>query len=107
VRRRIALRGKRAVAFLDFIKNRQTSKQQSVGNRPQEQKPGTAKEMYARQAAGEKANPMEQMPPAELAKLDALRQSLKRPHGIAIRRWSLPLPRRPMAWKIARRCART
>ena len=41
--------------FLDFIKNRNVSQQQSVANKPQDQKPETAKEMHSRQAAQEKA----------------------------------------------------
>jgi len=43
------------MAFLDFIKNRNVSQQQSVANKPQDQKPETAKEMHSRQAAQEKA----------------------------------------------------
>jgi hypothetical protein len=43
------------MAFLDFIKNRNASQQQSVANKSQEQKPETAKEMYARETAQEKA----------------------------------------------------
>ena len=41
--------------FLDFIKNRNVSQQQSVANKPQDQKPETAKEMNSREAAQEKA----------------------------------------------------
>src|ERR1017187_10863634 len=43
------------MAFLDFMKNRNASQQQSVANKPQDQKPETAKEMHTRQAAHEKA----------------------------------------------------
>ena len=43
------------MALLDFIKNRNAAQQQSVANRPQEQKPETAKEMHTRQAAQDKA----------------------------------------------------
>jgi len=43
------------MALLDFIRNRQESQQQSVAQTPQEQKPETAKEMYSRQDAQEKA----------------------------------------------------
>src|ERR1017187_2152793 len=43
------------MAFLDFMKNRNAAQQQSVANKPQEQKPETAKEMHSRQAAQEKA----------------------------------------------------
>ena len=39
------------MAFLDFMKNRNAAQQQSVANKPQEQKPETAKEMHTRQAA--------------------------------------------------------
>ncbi len=44
------------MAFLDFINNRQESQQQSVAQTSQEQKPETAKEMYARQDAQAKAS---------------------------------------------------
>src|SRR5580658_8752515 len=43
------------MALLDFIRNRNAARQQAVANRPQEQKPETAKEMHTRQAAQEKA----------------------------------------------------
>jgi hypothetical protein len=57
------------MAFLDFIKNRNASQQQSVANKSQEQKPETAKEMYSRQAAQERADrkPVEQIPQADKA----------------------------------------
>jgi hypothetical protein len=44
------------VAFLDFVKNRNASQQQPVAEKSQAQKPETAKEMYTREAAQEKAN---------------------------------------------------
>jgi hypothetical protein len=43
------------MAFLDFINNRQAAQQQSVAQTSQEQKPETAKEMYARQDTQDKA----------------------------------------------------
>ena len=43
------------MALLDFIRNRNSSQQQSVANKSQQQKPETAKEMYTRQAGQEKA----------------------------------------------------
>ena len=42
------------MAFLDFVNNRQAAQQQSVAPTTQEQKPETAKEMYARQDTQEK-----------------------------------------------------
>jgi hypothetical protein len=58
------------VAFLDFISNRQESQRQS-GRDIQQQKPETAKEMYAREAAGEKGKytPAERMPESEQVKV--------------------------------------
>jgi hypothetical protein len=58
------------VAFLDFIRNRQTSAQQSVASTQQAQKPETAKQMYTREAANEKVNrtPVERMPEDQRAK---------------------------------------
>ncbi len=51
------------MAFLDFLK-RQSSEQQPVAETSQQQKPETAKEMYTREAANEKAarKPVEHMP---------------------------------------------
>jgi hypothetical protein len=43
------------MAFLDFVNNRQAAQQQSVAQTSQEQKPETAKEMYARQDTKEQA----------------------------------------------------
>ena len=43
------------MAFLDWIKNGNAAPQQSVANKFQEQKPETAKEMYSRQDAQERA----------------------------------------------------
>jgi hypothetical protein len=55
------------VEFLDFIKNRNASRQEPDTSKSQEQKPETAKEMYTRQAAQDKANqkPIEQIPQAD------------------------------------------
>jgi hypothetical protein len=44
------------MGFFDWIKNRQAGQQQSVANTAQAEKPETAKQMYTRQAAEEKAN---------------------------------------------------
>jgi len=43
------------MAFLDFIKNRNASRQQPVADHAQAQKPETARQMYAREAAQDKA----------------------------------------------------
>jgi hypothetical protein len=43
------------MAFTDWIKNRNASQQPSVAENSQQQKPETAKEMYSREAAQEKA----------------------------------------------------
>jgi hypothetical protein len=55
---------KRAMALLDFIKNRQ---QQPSGEQSQQPEPETAKEMYSRQAAQEKTDqkPVQQIPEAD------------------------------------------
>jgi hypothetical protein len=53
------------MALLDFMKNRNASQQQSVANKPQEQKPETAKEMYTREAVQEKANRIAPTPDQE------------------------------------------
>jgi hypothetical protein len=68
------------MALLDFIRNRNTSPQQAVANKPQEQKPETAKEMYARQAAQEKASQktIADMPPAQRARMDAIKAELQK-----------------------------
>jgi hypothetical protein len=44
------------MGFTDWIKNRNASQQASVAENSQQQKPETAKEMYSREAAQEKAN---------------------------------------------------
>jgi hypothetical protein len=66
--------------LLDYIKNRNASKQQSVAEKPQEQKPETAKEMYTREAAQEKANqnPIDRMPLDQQAKVEAVKGTLER-----------------------------
>lgn len=55
------------MAILDFIKNRTQSQQ--TPQKPQEQKPETAKQMYARQAAEEKAKakPVAEIPASDKA----------------------------------------
>jgi len=62
------------MAFLDWIKNRRPQTQ-IAGTKP---KPETAKEMYTRQAAQEKTNPLDRIPADERAKLDAIKGTLER-----------------------------
>ena len=66
------------MAFLDFIKNRQTE-QRSAGQPSQQQKPETAKEMYAQQAAQEKTAPkaLDQMAPEQWAKVEDIKAKMK------------------------------
>ena len=68
------------MAFLDFIQNRNAAAQQPAANKPQPQTPETAKEMYSQQAAQETANrkPLEQMPPDQRAKVDAIKERLEK-----------------------------
>ena len=67
------------MALLDFIKNRSNA-QQTVANKPQAPKLETAKEMYSRQAAQQTANnrPLEQMPPDQREKVDAIKERLEK-----------------------------
>lgn len=67
------------MAILDFLKNHQASQQQPVAEKSQEQKPETAKQMYGRQAAQEKAHqkPMSEMPPDQKAKVEAIKEKLE------------------------------
>lgn len=58
------------MAFLDFINNRQESQQRSVAQKSQEQKPETAKEMYARQDAQEKTAASKPITPEIKAQAD-------------------------------------
>jgi hypothetical protein len=66
------------MSFLDFIKNRNASPQQPA-QKAQSQKPETAKEMYTRQAAQDRAaqQPMERMPADQQAKVEATKQRLE------------------------------
>jgi hypothetical protein len=68
------------MALLDFMKNRNAAKQQTVADKAQEQKPENAKAMYARDAEHEKANlkPIDRMPPAQQAKVDAIKERLEK-----------------------------
>jgi hypothetical protein len=68
----------KSVALLDFIKNRNTSQQQSVANKSQEQKPETAKEMYAREASRDDTNrkPVNEIPEADKAAAKAAGERL-------------------------------
>ena len=59
--------------LLNWIKNRG---QQPVAEKPQTRE--TAKEMYSRQAAQEKATPMDRMPPDQQAKVEAIKASLEK-----------------------------
>ena len=42
--------------FIEWIKNRNAARQQSVAEKPQERKPETAQEMYTREAAQQRAS---------------------------------------------------
>ncbi|MGA3091777.1 MAG: hypothetical protein ABSD75_24480 [Terriglobales bacterium] len=68
------------MAFLDFIRNREASQQQSVAEKSQEQKPMNAKEMYSRQAQqdGASQKSMGQMPPDQQGKVEAIRTELQK-----------------------------
>jgi len=68
------------VAFLDFIRNRNASKQQPVANKSQEQRPESAKQMYSRQAAQEKANqpPISGIPPNDQARVESIKATLEK-----------------------------
>jgi hypothetical protein len=58
------------MAFLDFVRNRQESQQQSVAQTSREQKPETAKEMYTRQDAQEKTAASKPITPEIKAQAD-------------------------------------
>jgi hypothetical protein len=62
------------MAFLDFIKYRQSGQQQPVDQSAQQPKPETAKEMYSRQAELERTGQksVQQMPVAEKSQASAL-----------------------------------
>jgi hypothetical protein len=66
------------MAFLDFIRNRSASQQQSAQQQSQSPKPENAKQMYARQDAQERANskPVDRLPPDQRAQVDAIRAKL-------------------------------
>jgi hypothetical protein len=68
------------MALLDFVKNRQANQQQDVAGKSQQQKPETAKQMYAREAAQEKTNakPMDQMRPEQQAKVEQIKATLEK-----------------------------
>jgi hypothetical protein len=66
------------VALLDFIKNRNAARQQSVAQ-TQQQKPETAKEMYSRQDAQKTtSNAVDRMPPEQLAKVDEIKARMEK-----------------------------
>jgi hypothetical protein len=68
------------MAFLDFIKNRNASPQQSVAK--ESQQPETAKQMYTREAAQAKSKPVEQISPDEKAKAADIGTDLKKTMGL-------------------------
>lgn len=63
------------MGLLDFIKNRNASKQPTVAPKPQERAPGNAREYFAREDARERAalKPIESLPAGEKAKLDDIK----------------------------------
>ena len=67
------------MALLDFMKNR-NNQQQDVAQKPQEQTPVTAKQLYTRQDAQERASqkPVDQLPPAQQQKLDEVKARLEK-----------------------------
>lgn len=74
------------MAFIDWIKNRNAAPQQGGADKSQQQKPETAKQMYAREAAQEKAgkSSVDQMPPEQKAKaqeIGAKMEQATRPDG--------------------------
>lgn len=66
--------------FLDFIHNRNASQQQSVAQTSQSQAPENAKQMYARQAAEEKANekPIDRLPADQRVQVEAIKAKLEK-----------------------------
>lgn len=68
------------MSLLDFIKNRNASQQQSAEGKTPEQKPETAKAMYSREAAREKASqkPVESMSPEHQARAKAVGATLQK-----------------------------
>jgi hypothetical protein len=66
--------------FLDFIRNRNASRQQQVAQNTQERKPETARQMYARQGAQEtaKLTPLDRLPAEQKAKVDAIKATLEK-----------------------------
>jgi hypothetical protein len=66
------------MAFLDWIRNR--NQQQPVANKPQEQTPETAKQMYTREAAQDEAKrrSLTELPLAVQSRLDGIRETLQR-----------------------------
>ena len=68
------------MALLDFIKNRNNGQQQAAAENTQPQKAETAKEMYTREAAQDKANakPLDTMPADQQAKALAVKERLEK-----------------------------
>jgi len=63
------------MSFLDFIRNRQAQQQQSAS----QPKPETAKEMYSREAAQDRASarPVDQIPHSQQEKVDGIKADLQ------------------------------
>jgi len=68
------------MGFLGWIKSRNAAQQQPAANKPQEQKPETAKQMYSRVARQDKTaqKPLDQMPPDQQAKVEAIKEKLEK-----------------------------
>jgi hypothetical protein len=68
------------MGLLAWIRNRSAGPQQSVASKSQEPRPENAKQMYAREAAPEKAKltPINRMPPDQQAKVDKIKATLEK-----------------------------
>jgi hypothetical protein len=68
------------MGFLGWIRNRNAAQQQSAANKSQEPRPENAKQMYAREAAQERANrtPLDRMPAEQQAKVDKIKATLEK-----------------------------
>jgi hypothetical protein len=68
------------MAFLDFIKNRQTGRERVVAERPQQETTGAAKEHFARQDAADKAGlrPVQQLSGDQKKQVEAIKKALSR-----------------------------
>ena len=77
------------MGFVDWIKNRQANQQQSVAQNTQEQKPETAKQMYNREDAEQKANRIAPTPDQE-ARAQKIGEELRKPSQDPGERGSAP-----------------